>query len=77
MDELIHVFFNKQIYQLTGEDNYLSWKQQVLLSVSGFNLEGYLFGTLLVPYVIDDTYDNKIVNPEYAKLSQQGSSLAS
>lgn len=53
MEELSNLtFFNKQICQLTGEDNFQLWKQQVLLEVKGFNLEGYLFDTLHVPHML-------------------------
>lgn len=76
VDELIPGFFNKRICQLTSEDNFQSWKH-VLLVVCGLNLVGHLFGTLLVPYVIDDTDGNKIVNLQYSKFSQQDSSLVS
>lgn len=77
MEELIPAFFNKRICQLTWEDNFQSCKQQVLLAVHGFNLEGYLFGTLHVPHMIGDGDGNTIINPEYAKFSQWDSSLAS
>lgn len=40
----------------------LSWKQQVLLTFRGFNLEGYLFGTLHVPYMVDDGEGNNVAN---------------
>lgn len=53
MNELIPTFFNKRICELTGEDNFHSRKQQVLLAVPGLNLEGYLFSTLVVPRVIE------------------------
>lgn len=66
MEELSNLtFFNKQICQLTGEDNFQLWKQQVLLEVRGFNLEGYLFDTLHVPHMIDYGEGNKVLNSKY------------
>lgn len=38
MDELIPTFYNKRIYQLTREDNFQSWKQQVMLDVRGLTI---------------------------------------
>lgn len=78
MDKMIHVFFNKRICQVTIEDNFETWKRQILLVVNGFNLEGYLLGTILVPPVIDDDdHGNNFVNLDYVKFSQNDSSLAS
>lgn len=71
MDESILSFFNKRVCQLTVEDNFQAWKQQVLLAVRGLNLEGYLFDTFHVPNMIDDGKGNKVINREYAKFTQQ------
>lgn len=76
MYELIPPFFNKRIYQLTGEDKFKSWIQQVLLAVRGLNLEDYFFSTLVVLRVIDDNEGNKSVNFKFTKFSQQDSSPA-
>lgn len=56
--------FNKRICNLTSEDSFQSWKQQVLLAVRGFNLEDYLFGGLHVLHMIDDGEGNKIITLE-------------
>lgn len=70
-------FFNKRVCELTEKDNFQSWKQRVLLAVRGLNLKEYLFRTLYIPHMIDDGEGTKVLNPEYSKLSQQDSSLAS
>lgn len=61
---------------MIGDENFQSWKQQVLFTVRGFNLESHLFGTNAVPQFVVDVDGNNTEHPEYANFIQRDSSLA-
>lgn len=77
MEDTFPSFLNKCVCQLTGEDNFHSWKQQVLLVVSGLNLEDYFFEIIHIRHMIDDKEGIKVINPKYYKFSQRDIALAS
>lgn len=62
--------FSDQVTKKLTRDNFLPWKTQVLPSIRGANLMGYLDGTRAAPTEeIDQTQADKTVakapNPEY------------
>ncbi|GMI93836.1 hypothetical protein HRI_003052900 [Hibiscus trionum] len=62
----IPVFSNKRVNVCLNESNYLLWKQQVVLTIRGLGLEGYLDGSLVAPsrFARNRAWE-QIVNPLY------------
>ncbi|KAL4352410.1 hypothetical protein GQ457_06G014490 [Hibiscus cannabinus] len=80
-DDLVsdsQVFSNKIVNVCLTQTNYLLWKQQVVLTVRGFGLEGYLDGSFSAPArMVHNRENEQIVNPLYLQYVKQDSSLAS
>ncbi|KAL4284574.1 hypothetical protein GQ457_16G026700 [Hibiscus cannabinus] len=72
------VFANKCVSVRLDDDNFLLWKQQVLLLIRGHGLEDFLDSSTPVPpsTVVSDSGE-RIVNPLYTRFRKQDSSLAS
>lgn len=76
MDDLLpSAFSNKEVCQLFSDDNFQSWKQQVLLG-HRFYLESNLYGAQVVPTHVITKPGENFPNPAYAKCQQRDSSLA-
>ncbi|KAL4383893.1 hypothetical protein GQ457_15G028790 [Hibiscus cannabinus] len=72
------VFSNKRINVCLTRSNYLLWKQQVVLTIRGLGLEGYLDGSVAAPAkIVRNRAGEQIVNPLYLQFVKQDSSLAS
>ncbi|KAL4369233.1 hypothetical protein GQ457_05G019600 [Hibiscus cannabinus] len=72
------VFSNKRINVCLTRSNYLLWKQQVVLTIRGLGLEGYLDGSITAPAkIVRNGAGEQIVNPLYLQFVKQDSSLAS
>ncbi|KAE8672445.1 Detected protein of unknown function [Hibiscus syriacus] len=71
-------FMNKYVNVRLDDNNFLLWKQQVLLMIQGHELEHLLDESLTVPpQTIVDESGELIVNPVYRRHKKQDSSLAS
>ncbi|KAH1082128.1 hypothetical protein J1N35_021889 [Gossypium stocksii] len=71
-------FSTKKINVLLDDNNYLLWRQQVLLAIKTYKLQNFLDSRTARPsqLVIDDTRVSQ-ENPEFARFEQQDSALAS
>ncbi|KAL4290323.1 hypothetical protein GQ457_14G010300 [Hibiscus cannabinus] len=80
-DDLIaetQVFSNKRINVCLTRSNYLLWKQQVVLTIRGLGLEGYLDGSITTPpKMVRNSAGEQVVNPSYLQHVKQDSFLAS
>ncbi|KAL4348899.1 hypothetical protein GQ457_17G003000 [Hibiscus cannabinus] len=80
-DDLVaetQVFSNKRINVCLTRSNYLLWKQQVVLTIRGLGLEGYLDGSITTPpKMVRNSAGEQVVNPSYLQHVKQDSSLAS
>ncbi|KAL4271339.1 hypothetical protein GQ457_13G020000 [Hibiscus cannabinus] len=72
------VFANKRVNVCLTQTNYLLWKQQIVLTIRGLGLEGYLDGSFPTPAkLVRNRANEHIVNPLYLQFVKQDSSLAS
>ncbi|KAL4308549.1 hypothetical protein GQ457_01G028360 [Hibiscus cannabinus] len=80
-DDLVsdsQVFSNKRVNVCLTQTNYLLWKQQVVLTVRGLGLEGYLDSSFSAPArLVRNRENEQIINPLYLQYVKQDSSLAS
>lgn len=60
-------FFNKKISELTGDENFQSWKQQVLITVCGFQLGQHFFSFVVVSEFILYLTGAEVLNSAYVK----------
>ncbi|KAL4272411.1 hypothetical protein GQ457_13G004560 [Hibiscus cannabinus] len=71
-------FANKRVNVCLNETNYLLWKQQVVLTIKGLRLEGFMDGYVPVPSKIArNRGGEEVSNPLYLQYIKQDSSLAS
>ncbi|KAL4284002.1 hypothetical protein GQ457_16G015150 [Hibiscus cannabinus] len=71
-------FANKRVNICLNETNFLLWKQQVILTIRGLGLEGFLDGSISVPSKVSrNRGGEEVINPSYLQFVQQDSSLAS
>ncbi|KAL4379239.1 hypothetical protein GQ457_02G030800 [Hibiscus cannabinus] len=72
------IFSNKRVNVCLTDSNFLLWKQQVVLTIRGLGLEGYLDGTISTPIkMIRNRSGEQVLNPAYIQHLKQDSSLAS
>ncbi|KAL4340620.1 hypothetical protein GQ457_08G035800 [Hibiscus cannabinus] len=72
------IFANKTISVRLDDDNFLLWKQQVLLLVRGHGLEHFLDESTAVPSkTVVNSGSEIALNPAYVRFQKQDSSLAS
>ncbi|KAL4295744.1 hypothetical protein GQ457_12G010190 [Hibiscus cannabinus] len=71
-------FANKRVNVCLNETNYLLWKQQLVLTIRGLELEGFMDGYVPVPSKIArNRGGEEVSNPLYLQYIKQDSSLAS
>ncbi|KAK5834050.1 hypothetical protein PVK06_017921 [Gossypium arboreum] len=57
-------YFSKHETVKLGESNFLRWKHQILLILEGYELEGFVLGTVSVPEPFVSRPDGQLVaNP--------------
>ncbi|KAL4279258.1 hypothetical protein GQ457_03G028650 [Hibiscus cannabinus] len=72
------IFSNKRVNVCLTDSNFLLWKQQLVLTIRGLGLEGYLDGTIPTPVkMVRNRSGEQIINPAYVQHLKQDSSLAS
>ncbi|KAL4376722.1 hypothetical protein GQ457_02G030140 [Hibiscus cannabinus] len=72
------VFTNKRVNICLTESNFLLWKQQIVLTIRGLGLEGYLDGSTKAPaQIVKNRAGEDVLNPNYLQFLKQDSSLAS
>ncbi|KAL4290646.1 hypothetical protein GQ457_14G002830 [Hibiscus cannabinus] len=72
------IFSNKRVNICLNESNFLLWKQQVVLTIRGLGLEGFLDGSIHVPSkTVRNSAGADTLNPLYLQHVKQDSSLAS
>ncbi|KAK5839315.1 hypothetical protein PVK06_008091 [Gossypium arboreum] len=71
-------FSTKKISVLLDDNNYLLWRQQVLLAIKTYKLQHFLDSQIVPPLqqLLDDTGVLQ-ENPTFARFKQQDSALAS
>ncbi|KAL4291984.1 hypothetical protein GQ457_14G022260 [Hibiscus cannabinus] len=70
------IFSNKRVNVCLIESNFLLWKQQVVLTIRGLGLEGYLDGSMPCPgKFARNRAGEQILNPSYVQYVKQDSSL--
>ncbi|KAG8496134.1 hypothetical protein CXB51_009382 [Gossypium anomalum] len=71
-------YFLKHDTVKLSEQNYLLWKHQILLILQGYELEGYVLGTISVPSPLIPRPDGQsIINPSFLLYKKQDKFLAS
>ncbi|KHG23585.1 Phosphoacetylglucosamine mutase [Gossypium arboreum] len=71
-------FSTKKISVLLDDNNYLLWRQQVLLAIKTYKLQGFLDTTAVPPPPLLPDADGVLQeNPDFARFEQQDSALAS
>ncbi|KAG8473394.1 hypothetical protein CXB51_035704 [Gossypium anomalum] len=71
-------YFSKHDMVKLSEQNYLLWKHQILLILEGYELEGYVLGTISVPSPLIPRPDGQFVpNPSFLLYKKQDKFLAS
>ncbi|KAK6137015.1 hypothetical protein DH2020_029240 [Rehmannia glutinosa] len=70
---------NQLIITKLTEHNYLIWKQQVLSTVRGYGLEGFLNSETTPPrkFITSPDTQCNVINPEYATFQRQDQLLVS
>ncbi|KAK5846370.1 hypothetical protein PVK06_002655 [Gossypium arboreum] len=72
-------FFSiKKVSVLLDDHNYLLWRQQVLLVIKTYKIQGFLDPCTVPPLLLLPNTDGVLqANPEFAQFEQQDSALAS